>query len=119
MKVFVILVDVLGEDSIIKWYNNGHTTKGKSVFLPQMQKMVDWLQNAEEGIAHLCTYGRITMNPVSTPSPTVECNECYTPIVKILLRNHRVCHLSWQIHCSLCTRFFYKKIIILPQPQFS
>jgi len=54
MKVFqkIILLfykmDVLGEDSIIKWYNNGHTTKGKSVFLPQMQKMVDWLQNAEE-----------------------------------------------------------------------
>ena len=28
---------------------DGHTTKGKSVFLPQMAKMVEWLKNAEEG----------------------------------------------------------------------
>jgi len=54
MKVFqkIILLfyrmDVLSEDSIIKWYKDGHTTKGKSVFLQQMAKMVDWLQNAEE-----------------------------------------------------------------------
>lgn len=54
MKVFqkIILLfynrDVLSEDSIIKWYKDGHTTKGKSVFLQQMNKMVDWLQNAEE-----------------------------------------------------------------------
>lgn len=54
MKVFqkIILLfykmDVLSEDSIIKWYMDGHTTKGKSVFLPQMAKMVEWLKNAEE-----------------------------------------------------------------------
>lgn len=51
--VLLLLVDVLSEDSIIKWYIDGHTPKGKSVFLPQMSKMIDWLQNAEEGIAHL------------------------------------------------------------------
>ncbi|XP_065053626.1 eIF5-mimic protein 2-like [Rhopilema esculentum] len=54
MKVFqkIIMlfykVDVLSEDSIIKWYKDSHTTKGKSVFLPQMAKMVEWLENAEE-----------------------------------------------------------------------
>lgn len=41
--------DVLSEDAIIKWYNGGHSTKGKNVFLEQMKKMVEWLQNAEEG----------------------------------------------------------------------
>ena len=46
---FIRAVDVLGEDIIIKWYKEAHVTKGKSVFLQQMQKMVEWLQNAEEG----------------------------------------------------------------------
>lgn len=54
MKVFQKIVmlfyktDVLSEDAIIKWYNGGHSTKGKNVFLEQMKKMVEWLQNAEE-----------------------------------------------------------------------
>lgn len=43
-----VLADVLGEDSIIKWYNGGHSSKGKSIFLEQMKKMVEWLNNAEE-----------------------------------------------------------------------
>ena len=47
-------MDVLSEDSIIKWYKDSHTTKGKSVFLPQMAKMVEWLENAEEGKKFLC-----------------------------------------------------------------
>ena len=45
-----ILAEVLSEDSIMKWYNGGHSAKGKSVFLEQMKKMVEWLQNAEEGV---------------------------------------------------------------------
>ncbi|XP_031564656.1 basic leucine zipper and W2 domain-containing protein 1-like [Actinia tenebrosa] len=54
MKVFqkIILLfyktDVLSEDSIIKWYNGAHSSKGKSVFLEQMKKMVEWLKSAEE-----------------------------------------------------------------------
>lgn len=54
MKLFQKIVmllyktDVLGEDAIIQWYKNAHSPKGKSVFLSQMEKMVTWLQNAEE-----------------------------------------------------------------------
>lgn len=54
MKVFQKIVmllyqtDVIGEDTIVIWYNKDHSAKGKSVFLDQMQKMVEWLQNAEE-----------------------------------------------------------------------
>lgn len=54
LKLFQKLVtllyktDVLSEDAIINWYKSGHVPKGKSVFLTQMEKMVEWLQNAEE-----------------------------------------------------------------------
>lgn len=54
MKLFQKLVallyktDVLSEDAIINWYKSGHVPKGKSVFITQMDKMVEWLQNAEE-----------------------------------------------------------------------
>lgn len=54
MKVFqkIILLmyktDVLSEDTVLKWYKGGHAAKGKSVFLEQMKKMVEWLQSAEE-----------------------------------------------------------------------
>ena len=41
--------DVVSEDTIIKWYKEGHSVKGKSVFLEQMSKFIEWLQNAEEG----------------------------------------------------------------------
>jgi len=41
-------VDTVSEDVIIQWYKTDHISKGKSVFLGQMEKMVDWLQNAEE-----------------------------------------------------------------------
>jgi len=49
-KIVMLLykIDVLGEDAIIQWYKTGHVSKGKSVFLSQMEKMVEWLQNAEE-----------------------------------------------------------------------
>jgi len=32
----------------LKWYKEAHVAKGKSVFLDQMKKFVEWLQNAEE-----------------------------------------------------------------------
>ncbi|XP_063697089.1 protein krasavietz [Culicoides brevitarsis] len=54
MKVFqkIILLfyktEVLSEDSILKWYKDGHSSKGKMHFLQQMKKFVEWLQNAEE-----------------------------------------------------------------------
>ncbi|XP_065283407.1 eIF5-mimic protein 2 isoform X1 [Dermacentor albipictus] len=54
MKVFQKIVilfyktDVLSEDSILKWYKGAHSPKGKSVFLDQMKRFVEWLQNAEE-----------------------------------------------------------------------
>ncbi|KAK7864655.1 hypothetical protein R5R35_012424 [Gryllus longicercus] len=54
MKVFqkIILLfyktDVLSEEVILKWYKEGHSMKGKMMFLDQMKKFVEWLQNAEE-----------------------------------------------------------------------
>ncbi|XP_053570093.1 eIF5-mimic protein 1 isoform X1 [Bombina bombina] len=54
MKAFQKIVvlfykaDVLGEEAILKWYKDAHIAKGKSVFLDQMRKFVEWLQNAEE-----------------------------------------------------------------------
>lgn len=41
--------DVLSEEAILKWYNEAHLAKGKSIFLEQMKKFVEWLKNAEEG----------------------------------------------------------------------
>ena len=41
--------DVLSEEAILKWYAEAHVAKGKSVFLEQMKKFVEWLKNAEEG----------------------------------------------------------------------
>jgi len=42
--------DVVTEEVIIKWYTdiNSNKGRGKSVFLEQMKKMVEWLQSAEE-----------------------------------------------------------------------
>jgi len=54
LKVFSRIVvlfykaDVLGEDAILKWYNESHSPKGKSVFLEQTKSFVQWLKNAEE-----------------------------------------------------------------------
>uniref|UniRef100_A0A8B9LKD5 eIF5-mimic protein 1 n=1 Tax=Astyanax mexicanus TaxID=7994 RepID=A0A8B9LKD5_ASTMX len=50
-KLIVVLfykADVLSEEAILKWYKDAHAAKGKSVFLEQMKKFVEWLQNAEE-----------------------------------------------------------------------
>jgi len=54
MKVFqkIILLlyktDVLSEDIIMKWYKESHSSKGKNIFLEQMKKFIEWLQNTEE-----------------------------------------------------------------------
>jgi hypothetical protein len=54
LKVFSRLVvlfykaDVLGEDAVLKWYQEAHSPKGKSVFLEQTKSFVQWLKNAEE-----------------------------------------------------------------------
>ncbi|KAK2096248.1 Basic leucine zipper and W2 domain-containing protein 2 [Saguinus oedipus] len=44
----LMAADVLSEEAILKWYKEAHVAKGKSVFLDQMKKFVEWLQNAEE-----------------------------------------------------------------------
>lgn len=49
MLHFFLPADVLSEEAILKWYTEGHVAKGKSVFLEQMKKFVEWLKNAEEG----------------------------------------------------------------------
>ena len=41
--------DVLSEEVILKWYKDSHSSRGWSVFMEQMKKMVDWLEHAEEG----------------------------------------------------------------------
>uniref|UniRef100_A0A8C2KWD8 Basic leucine zipper and W2 domain-containing protein 1-B n=1 Tax=Cyprinus carpio TaxID=7962 RepID=A0A8C2KWD8_CYPCA len=49
-KIVLLLykVDVLSEEAVLKWYTEAHLAKGKSVFLEQMKKFVEWLKNAEE-----------------------------------------------------------------------
>ncbi|XP_041726209.1 basic leucine zipper and W2 domain-containing protein 1-A isoform X2 [Coregonus clupeaformis] len=49
-KIVVLLykADVLSEEAILKWYTEAHVAKGKSVFLEQMKKFVEWLKSAEE-----------------------------------------------------------------------
>ncbi|XP_022667559.1 protein krasavietz-like [Varroa jacobsoni] len=49
-KIVVLLYkcDVLSEDTILKWYSESHSAKGKSVFLDQMKPFIEWLKNAEE-----------------------------------------------------------------------
>lgn len=42
------IADILSEDSIIKWYKESHSSKGKSVFLEQTKKFVEWLMTADE-----------------------------------------------------------------------
>jgi len=44
-----VTADVLSEEVILKWYKEGHSVKGKMLFLDQMKKFIEWLQNAEEG----------------------------------------------------------------------
>ncbi|XP_060683520.1 eIF5-mimic protein 2 [Hemiscyllium ocellatum] len=54
MKAFQKIVvlfykaDVLSEEAILKWYREPNMAKGRSIFLEQMKKFVEWLKNAEE-----------------------------------------------------------------------
>ncbi|XP_071943353.1 eIF5-mimic protein 2-A-like [Antedon mediterranea] len=49
-KILMIFyqLDVLSEQVIVKWYDELHLPKGKSIFIKQTTKMVEWLKNAEE-----------------------------------------------------------------------
>lgn len=40
--------DVISEDIILRWYKKDHSSKGKSIFLEQMKKFIEWLVTAEE-----------------------------------------------------------------------
>ena len=42
-------VDILSEDAILKWYKESHSQRGWSVFMDQMKKFIEWLENADEG----------------------------------------------------------------------
>lgn len=55
-RIFVwFLADVLSEDVILRWYRDAHLAKGKSVFLEQLKKFVEWLEQAEEeGMSSKC-----------------------------------------------------------------
>jgi len=39
--------EVLSEEVILKWYKDGHAPKGWTVFMEQMKKFIDWLEQAE------------------------------------------------------------------------
>jgi len=41
-------LDILSETAIVYWYNKGASTKGKGVFLQQMEPFINWLNEAEE-----------------------------------------------------------------------
>lgn len=49
-KIVLLLykTDVISEEVILKWYKEAHSVKGKMMFLDQMKKFIEWLQNAEE-----------------------------------------------------------------------
>lgn len=49
-KIVLLLykTDILSEDAILKWYKETHSSRGWSVFMDQMKKFVDWLEQAEE-----------------------------------------------------------------------
>lgn len=47
--IMIDTADVLSEDVILKWYKEPHASRGKSTFIEQMKKFVEWLNNAEEG----------------------------------------------------------------------
>jgi len=46
--LFLYKTDVLSEDSILKWYKETHSSRGWSVFMDQIKKFVEWLEQAEE-----------------------------------------------------------------------
>lgn len=46
---FSFTVEIISEDSVLKWYREAHSPKGKMHFLEKMRPFMEWLQNAEEG----------------------------------------------------------------------
>jgi hypothetical protein len=50
--------EVLSEEVILKWYKDGHAPKGWTVFMDQMKKFVEWLEQAESGERQSCPCGR-------------------------------------------------------------
>lgn len=48
IELWSVIDDVITEQAILKWYQDSHLQKGKSVFLKEMKPMVDWLLTAEE-----------------------------------------------------------------------
>lgn len=50
LKIIMLFykTDIISEQTILKWYNADNNTKGKMMFVEQMKKFVEWLQNAEE-----------------------------------------------------------------------
>lgn len=48
VELWSVIDDVITEQAILKWYQDSHLQKGKSVFLKEMKPMVDWLLTAEE-----------------------------------------------------------------------
>ena len=49
MFIIYVSVNVVEEDAIIDWYKQSHITKGQTEFCSQMEKLIHWLENAEEG----------------------------------------------------------------------
>ena len=58
-----VTAEILGEDAILSWHSKDHSTKGKSVFLADMNEFVNWLKSAvsslpvapfDSGITYLC-----------------------------------------------------------------
>jgi hypothetical protein len=49
-KIIVLFYksEIISEDSVLKWYRDGHSPKGKMHFLEKMRPFIEWLQNAEE-----------------------------------------------------------------------
>lgn len=47
--LFFFSVEIISEDSVLKWYREAHSPKGKMHFLEKMRPFIEWLQNAEEG----------------------------------------------------------------------
>ena len=48
-KIILLLykTEVLSEEVVLKWYKDGHVPKGWTVFMDQMKKFVEWLEQAE------------------------------------------------------------------------
>jgi hypothetical protein len=52
----------LSEDTVLKWYRDSHSAKGKMHFLEKMRPFIEWLQNAEEGNLFFCNFGYSKFN---------------------------------------------------------